>query len=714
MTPPAGLRVTIISREILTPYSGMLPAYVAGHYNWRELHIDLGPLAQFAGVRLLHDEVVGLDLANHQVQLATRPNVRFDLLSINSGAVPEAAPLIDPLAAGPLPVKPIGQFVPQWQALLDRWQPNDQMLLMGLGVGALELAFAIREHLSARSAGPQTAGAALTVVGDRLLPGMANSARQRMRRLLAQAGISLIENERIVAVGAERVRCESGRELAAHAVLDVTGVKAAAWVGRSGLLVDDAGFIRVDGHLRSLSHPNVYAVGDVASLEGQARPKSGVYAVRAGPVLAHNLAHHWADSSPKRFRAQPHALALIGTGGERAMAVRGSYSVGGGRGSKWLWRAKQAIDQKFMRRFRDLPQMQPTVARLPAGLQAESLDPMRCGGCGAKLAAEPLRRVLARLPSQQAPQVKLGIGDDAALLAASSYDQLLTVDGFSEFINDPYRFGRIAAHHCLNDILAMGGVPTSALALATVPPMAEALIEDELYQLLLGAVEVLNEAGALLVGGHSAEGPQLSLGLTIQGEMRGEPLSKGAMQPGMQLLLTKPLGTGVLLASAMRGRLPSDQLAALLAVMDQSNSQAVDILRRHQVAALTDVTGFGLLGHLGEMVRASGYGVCVYANRVPLYQGALAQLQAGVQSSLQASNEAVFWDFGLDVQQLGPQARATAAALADPQTSGGMLAALPQDQVAACIGELEAAGYTASTLIGEVKRGPSELLGLQT
>lgn len=696
----------------------MLPAYIAGHYDWRDIHIDLGPLSQFAGARLLHDEVISLDLANRQVQLANRPPARFDLLSINSGAVPDVAPLLDGASAGPLPVKPIGQFVPQWQALLESWQPGQSLLLLGLGVGALELAFAIRTHFSeefssARSDPTQHASAAqLTLVGDQLLPGMPESARSRMRTLLAAADIRLVEKQRVVAVSANQVNCESGQALSAHQVLDVTGVKAAPWVSQSGLLVDAAGFIRVDEHLRSLSHPNVYAAGDVASLDGQPRPKSGVYAVRAGPVLAHNLAHHWSASAPQRFRAQRSALALIGTGGERAMAVRGNTSFGGGRGSRWLWQIKQAIDQRFMTRFTELPKMDLAVPVLPQGLQSESLDPMRCGGCGAKLAADPLRRVLARLPSQSSPQVKLGIGDDAALLAASGFDQLLTVDGFSQFINDPYRFGRIAAHHCLNDIIAMGGVPTSALALATVPPMGEALMEDELWQLLLGAVEVLNEAGAVLVGGHSAEGPQLSLGLTINGEMRDEPLTKAGMQPGMQLILTKPLGTGVLLASSMRGLLPSDQLGAVLDVMDKSNAPAVEILRQHQVAALTDVTGFGLLGHLGEMVRASGYGVQLNASKVPVFHGALAALQAGVQSSLQKSNEAVMWDFAVDIESLDVSARANAAVLVDPQTSGGLLAAVPAVSAAACIADLIAAGYTASTVIGEVQAGASELVAL--
>ena len=133
-------------------------------------------------------------------------------------------------------------------------------------------------------------------------------------------------------------------------------------------------------------------------------------------------------------------------------------------------------------------------------------DDMRCGGCGAKLAADPLRRVLAELPAQQAAHVTLGIGDDAALVMHSGGSTLMSVDGFRTMIDDPYRFGRICAHHGLNDLFAMGAKPSSALALVTVPLMSQRMMEEELYQLLGGAVDVLNAAGAPLVGGHSAEG----------------------------------------------------------------------------------------------------------------------------------------------------------------------------------------------------------------
>jgi len=331
-------------------------------------------------------------------------------------------------------------------------------------------------------------------------------------------------------------------------------------------------------------------------------------------------------------------------------------------------------------------------------LAAELPDAERCGGCGAKIGADPLRRVLARLPDQSRPEVPVGIGDDAAVIEVPGGRLLLTVDGFRSLIDDAYRFGRITAHHSLNDILAMGGRPVAALAMATVPLMAERMMEDELYWLLRGAVDVLNAHGVPLVGGHSAEGAELSLALTITGVEEGRLLGKAGLRPGDRLVANKPLGTGVLLAGNMRGRAHSDQVSGALACMDTSNTQALEVFERFAVSALTDVTGFGLLGHLAEMLRASGVGATVWAQAVPALPGALNLIEAGVVSSLHANNARVLADFEI-AAGVSP---ATLALLVDPQTSGGLLAGVPDHAAEDCVRALKAAGYADACVIGEV------------
>lgn len=679
MKPQPGVRLTVVSREMDSPYSGMLPGYVAGLYAPESLHFDLARLAIFAGARLIHDEAIELDLEQKQVRLASHPPARFDVLSLNVGGVPLG------VSDHVIPVKPISRFIPRWEEARSRIGPRSRVAVVGGGAGGVELAMAMRSSLPP--------GTSITVTCTELLPGLPAGAAGLVRAALERRGVELLENFRVTSATAAALSAEDGRHLEAEHVFWVTGVTAAPFLRSSGLAVDEQGFVVVDDHLRSVSHPDVFAAGDVAALDGQPRPKSGVYAVREGPVLATNLRRSLVGRRLSRFRAQERFLVLIGTGDKRAVASRGNFAVQG----RWVWWWKDFIDRRFMRRFNRLPSMPEPRLDLPRFLRSEAPDPMRCGGCGAKLGASPLLRVLSRLPAQNFSQVALGIGDDAALVKSDG-DVILTVDGFRSLISDPYLFGRITAHHSLNDVLAMGGTPVSALALATVPLMAEPLMEDDLFQMLSGAVDVLNGHGVPLVGGHSAEGAELSLALTVTGRLDAGPLlTKSGLEPGDALILTKPLGTGVVLAAHMRGLLPSSELLAALASLDASNADAVRVLRGHGVHALTDVSGFGFAGHLSEMLRASNVGADVDVDAIPALPGANRLLGRGIESSLQANNLQALNDF------IGPVPGDPAfALLADPQTAGGLLAGVPADRVDDCLDMLRRAGYPSATAVGQV------------
>ncbi|MFW6092544.1 MAG: selenide, water dikinase SelD [Pseudomonadota bacterium] len=697
MRPLRQARVTVISREPFTPYSGMLPGHVAGFYEWDDVHVDLAPLAAFAGARLIPDEVVGVDPENRRVALASHPTLTYDVLSINTGAAPEC---VD--SAG-IPVKPIGRFLPQWRRILASARSGDRVALVGGGAGGVELALAMRRRLPA--------GAAVILLTDVLLPGLHWRAARTLRQALLNAGVVVEEGFRVAGTAAQgaqyRVTAADGRTVSARHLLWVTGVAAPGWLTRSGLARDDAGFVRVDATLRSVSHPDVFAAGDVAALAGQPRPKAGVFAVREGPVLAANLRRTILGGKMRRYRAQRRFLTLIGTGDGRAVAARGAWSAQG----RWVWHWKDRIDRRFMRRFKALPEMPAPRVEGPRALQADTPALMRCGGCGAKLGADPLRQVLSRLPDQgpleQRNRVKLGIGDDAAVIQVDRGDLVMTVDGFRSLVEDAYLFGRITAHHALNDVLAMGGRGVAALAFATVPLMSEAMMSEELYQLLAGAVEVLNGHGVPLVGGHSAEGAELGLALSITGADPDAALLKGGLAAGDALVLTKPLGTGAVLAGHMRRRARSDWLAAATAAMDSSNAAAVEVLRHHGVRGLTDVTGFGLAGHLGEMLRASGCGGRLLLDGVPALPGARELVTVDVVSSLQVNNELALADFELvGVTAADPRVRL----LADPQTSGGMLAGIPRAEAEGCVEALRAAGYAGAAMIGEVTTGPWQVV----
>ena len=683
MDPQPGLRFTIVAREPHSPYSGMLPGFVAGDYAWDDLHIDLVRLAAFAGARFIAAEASGLDLANRRIEFGDRPPLRYDVLSINTGGTPGERFASDFVT----PVKPIGRFLPVWQRVAEAGALR-RLAIVGAGPGGVELALAIACRYAELDI-------TLIEAGPEILDGFASPARRRLATALAQRGVTVETGFEVAEAAAGRIVGEDGRALDADHVLWVTGVEAPPWAAGAGLATDASGFVAVDAHLQSTSHPGIFAAGDVAAMMDAPRPKSGVYAVRQGPALAQNLLRFATGRPLGTFQPQRQALAIIGLGAERALASRGPWHASG----RSIYRWKQWIDRRFMAKFNNLSAMAPPEAALPAGLQAEAPEAMRCGGCGAKLGADLLRRVLDRLAIETSSATVRGIGDDAAVVQVGGGNVAMSCDGFRAMVDDAYRFGRISAHHALNDLYAMGAMPAFALALATVPVMAEPMMEEDLFQMMAGALAVLRQHRVDLVGGHSAEGAELGIAFSVTGVFEGRALAKGDLRGGDKLVLTKPIGTGALLAAAMQGRAQARDVVAAIECMDRSNAAAAAILRDHGASGCTDVTGFGLAGHLSEMVRASAVGARVDAGRVPHLRGVLEALAAGAVSSLQDNNERALDDYTiLRGRPNAPEVRV----LADPQTAGGLLAGIADDQAEQCVAALRREGYAEAEVIGEV------------
>lgn len=691
MRPEPGLRLTVVAREPHSPYTGMLPGYVAGTYTWDDIHIDLAKLTTFAKARFIAAEASGIDPVGRCLLFRDRPPLRYDVLAVNTGGVPG-----DRHASGFVtPVKPIGRFLPIWDRLTETGSPPKRLGIVGAGPGGVELALAIVHRYT---------GTYCTVVDGNVdvLGALAPGARKRLERALREHGIALVTGARIVEANDGELKAAGGTSIAVDHVLWVTGVEAPRWLAAAGVDTDDGGFIVVDEFLQSTSHPGIFAAGDVADVRGQSRPKSGVYAVRQGPVLAENVRRYATGRTLRRFRAQRHAMAIVGLGVGKAVASRGRLHATGA----WVWWVKQWIDRRFMRKFNELPHMSESGPQVSEAFRQELPSAMRCGGCGAKLGAASLLRVLERLDVDASPAIIRGIGDDAAVVEVAAGNIAMTCDGFRAMIDDPYRFGRISAHHALNDLYAMGATPRFALAIATVPLMADAMMEDDLFQMMSGALDVFKAVDVDLVGGHSAEGGEFGLAFSVTGTVSGAPLTQGGLAVGQSLVLTGAIGTGAVLAGAMQGRTRAEHLLAAIEQMDSSNAHAADVLRAHGATACTDVTGFGLVGHLSEMTRASGTGARVQAGSVPVLPGTLDLMEAGVASSLQPNNELALADYEVTGSAANaPEVRV----LADPQTAGGLLAGVPRAAADDCIRRLRAGGYPTAAIIGEVTPGQMEV-----
>ena len=689
MRPQPGVRVTLIARDVETPYSGMLPGYVAGLYSFSECHIDLVRLARFAGARLIHDEAIGLDRAARHVLCRGHPPIRYDIVSLDIGSTPRLDD-VPGAAEHTVPVKPIDRFGRRWESLLERAEEHGhvRLAIVGGGAGGVELALAAHHRLAGLLG---TAPEVTLVTREELLPSHNQRVRRLLGRILDERGIRAVTGTPVARVEPGRLIAADGGTVEFDEALWVTEAAGAPWLAETGLPLDERGFVIVDETLRSPADNTVFAAGDVATMPAHPREKAGVYAVRAGPPLADNLRRALAGRAPRRAVPQKRALALIGTGDGHAVASRGPFAAHG----RLLWRLKDGIDRRWMRRYTELPVM------------AEADDEaMRCGGCAAKVPAEVLARAMARLDPASKPAVSVGLGspDDAAVVTFPGAPPLLqTVDFFRAMVADPYVFGRIAANHALGDIYAMGGLPETALAIATLPPSGPAIMEQDLFHMLKGGTEVLEAAGAVLVGGHSAEGAELGLGFAVTGRTRpGRLLRKGGLRPGDRLVLTKPLGTGVILAAEMRGRASARTVAAAIAAMQESGAAATACLVAHGATACTDVTGFGLLGHLVEMLSASGAAALLDAAAVPALDGALDLLATGLTSSLHSGNAGALAALAPDAADSDP---AFAALLVDPQTAGGLLAGVPAEHARDCVAELTRLGYRAAEIGVVAARG---------
>ncbi len=700
MNPLPGTRLTVINPGPVAPYTGMLPGHIAGHYARAEMMIDLVPLARFAGARAVLDRAIGIDRSARRVRLQNGPDIAYDLASIDIGIGSEL-PTTPGYCEHGVSAKPLGNYADRWRDFVARALPTPHVVIIGAGIGGVELALASAHRL--RQAGARPSVTLLERTPD-ALPNIGQGARAALLAQLDRQGVTLLTGAEAARITAQSVILTDGRSLPSDFTLSVAGAQPQDWLTATGLALQD-GFVSIGPTLQS-SDPAIFAVGDCAYLSHAPRPKAGVFAVREAPILLHNLrALLMGRTNLRPYHPQKDYLKLVSTGNRAAVADKLGLRLEGA----WLWRWKDRIDRKFMAKFATYPQMQapPLPANHTAGL-AEAMGPKPlCGGCGAKVGANDLAQALASLPAPQRPDVISGPGDDAAVLHMGGAVQVLTTDHLRAFSHDPALMARVAALHAMGDVWAMGATPQVALAQVTLPRLGSRQQAETLREIMATASATFRDAGADIVGGHTTIGDELTIGFTVTGTVPGSrTIAKSGAQPGCALILTKPLGTGTILAAEMALTAPDDLMlgeavAACFAAMTQSVAPAATILAPH-AQAMTDVTGFGLAGHLLEILSASNCAATLALDQIPLLPGALSLAQKGVASTLAPANRAAC------LGRLTAPNTAEAALLFDPQTGGGLLAAVPLADAPGIMAALRAANIPAAQ-IGETTKGTAYL-----
>lgn len=692
MNPAPGARLTLIDPNPKAPYTGMLPGLVAGHYRREELEIDLVRLARHAGARLVLGKVEGIDRTNRTIKVKDRADIAYDLASINIGSASKLRN-IPGLEEHASPAKPLDRFADEWERFVSSVAEGvapPRAAVVGGGVAGVELALAMGHRLAKTA----SVGAEISILEAKedLLGELGPRARNLVKAQISRTGIRVLTSERIAAFHPGRVETESGKSIECGFAAVAAGAAAQNWLNDAGIELEN-GFVVVDDELRSTSDPSIYAVGDCAHFGAAPLPKAGVYAVRQAPILLRNLRADLTGGSRRPYRPQRDFLRLVSIGEQRAVGQRFGVGVGG----KAVWRFKDRIDRKFMRKLSELPKMDDSDPHSKANENDSVLNPHRlCGGCGSKLGQNRLQDALAELPKIGRNDVEFGDGDDAAALQIGGRTQVISTDHIRAFAKDYWLHARIASIHALGDVWAMGATPQSALAQVVLPVMADPMHEATLKEIMHGAASAFSPEGAEIIGGHTSLGTELLIGFTVTGIAEGRIIRKAGAKPGDKLILTKALGTGTILAGEMDMLADGRDVARALSEMSRPSGNASRILSK-VANAMTDVSGFGLAGHLMEVLQQSGVSAVLDLDAIPFLPGAAELALRGVRSTIWPANCKVS-----AAMTFAPGPRADL--LFDPQTAGGLLAAIPSSLAPGIMDDLGEAGVQAAQ-IGEISGG---------
>lgn len=664
MSPLPEVEVILVSDRLEAPYSGMLPGRLAGWFEDSEMQFDLPRLCAQSGVTFIQGAVNGVDLKSRLISIEGRAPLAFDFVSVNVGIRPRQNIAVKN-SERVVPLKPISE-------LLDRWKKREHVgasrwAVIGGGAAGYEVASVL-----ALETGHQVT---LIEQGAEILAAHAGSVRRKASRALDRLGVRVLKDCAVQAIDGARVETRAGVFEFDHILL-ATAAEAPPWLKNAEWTLSRDGFLQVNEFLQSVSHPRVFGAGDCVQFGPEGLPKAGVYAVRQGPALIRNLRSALMSQPLRKYRPQSRFLSLLVSGDQEALLSYGPFSARG----RWVWRWKERIDRQFMMNFQ--PRMEP--------MAMAEMEHNTCGGCGAKAAASLLQEVLPQIGASLKFEDAVGVPEHESLVS--------TIDGFRTFTKDNYFFAQVATWHALNDLFACGADPVQVNVFVNLQGRGQQAAE--LRELMWGVNRVLEACGASLGNAHTAEGMETALVLNIIGRARRAPWPKGGAQVGDVLILTKPLGTGASLQAWQQGHLPAREWRELMDHLLLAHQRLPEALGRLTVHACTDISGFGLAGHLCEMVEPSGLSAVLDSSQIPSLSSFDLSMEKNVSAFLSRDNRRSFL-----ARVEGDLRRRELDLFFDPQTHGPLVFAVPAVERDQALGALRGLGFSQAAAIGEITRG---------
>mgnify|MGYP001168273065 FL=1 len=678
------LRVTLINPDPISSYTGMLPSLVAGLCRKSDAQINLFRLCRASGVRLIIDTVERIDKKQNQLICKTGRSVNFDLLSINIGS--NSRPLINGFRKFGCSVRPLAAFHERWEKFLQSLNANScpVICIIGGGLASIELSFAMDIRL--KNVGIDNFKIIIFEKG-KAFGKLSLNQQKYLKSKARQRKIQIIENTIIKEVLNNGLVQKNGNLVHADFIVSCIGPQPNDLFKKSKI-ENKHGYVNVDKTLSVIGFQNAFAVGDCANFPSQVVDKSGVYAVRQAPILYKNILKLSKNEQLVQFQPQSDYLKLIVYEDTSAIFLRNGIAFS----AKWVWSLKKFIDKNFIKNFKKLTEIITRDIQNTGNINKQML----CGGCGSKVGNVILESSLKKLSNTRSGHIVSEIGDDAAIIKINSSFQTLTTDHLRSFTNDAWLQSKITAIHALGDIWAMGSDPEVALTNIIIPESSNDIQKRTIEEIIDGANSVFGPEGVKIVGGHTSLGKEMVIGFTLGGFSGKRPKTVDKACAGDQIILTKPLGSGVLLAGEMRFEGEGQDLKNLFDEMSKSQSSIAKVLSK-AANAMTDITGFGLAGHLLNIISKSNVGAKLFLDEIPIYSGVNNLVARDIRSSIFENNY-------MYSERMFIKTNANIDILFDPQTSGPLLATVPKGKVKGIIAAGEKLGFECK-VIGELTNG---------
>ena len=651
-----GLHTILISEHYEATYSGMTPGFIHRDFSRDEISIDLQRLCFNAGATFVKDKVIGIETDIQKLELHNYHTIYYDLLSINTGSISNTKNINIEDLSKCFFVKPISSLVKNL-VQIDQAVGNkkNKIAIIGGGVASYELAFSLIKRYEKPIE--------ITILGKKILEekNLNQKTRNNLRAIAKNLGIKEYLGE-VISINETYLNLKNGEKIECNFSLLSTGANIEMWLSDSNLDKDESGFITVDNNLLSTNKKNIFVTGDACSINNNIRAKSGVMAVRQGEILKENIFLKLIGKPLIKFKPQKNWLYLIGTYDNYALLNYYSLSFHG----RWCWKLKVWIDKSFINKFKFTNTKDMNKKNFE--LKNSKHIKMYCQGCGSKVSKNTLINYIGKTNDN----MDLA---DSSIINNNSLNMLQTIDHIKLFSSlNPFDFGKISYLHSQNDILAAGGIAKS-LSVSIGVPFSENFIEKFYLEYFMeGIKSEADKDRCLISSGHSYQSKESGITITLNGEIESNT-SKNSAREGDLIYLSKPLGTGYLLAAYFNNSkmISSNDFENIVKNLKMGNLFAVNAARTSGSKTMTDISGYGLSSHLIDICLSSNLSSELIINKNVLINSNLDLLKSfqstGFENNYRSSSEFI------EISENHPLKNI----LYDPQTNGPMLMAIEKE-----------------------------------